>query len=372
MNNVFNFATSELSQDALLCYWFNFATEEHLNESIEERESAQKLLSLIIKEWTGDSIEYKNIQVNKIVRQFNKIDILLLVNDNYFILIEDKIYTSEHSDQINKYIKSLEEPIENTKNHLISKFNTMPEKKKIIPVYFKMIDQSDYELNKYCFINRKKVLEIINQYNYSELSLLKMFKEYVLNIEHEYKCYDNYQVSDWTYNNYFGYFSSLHKAYNYKAYTDYLNNRGGGFFANWFNFEPINIDNATDVFIMLSGPKKGEHDFTLEYRISYNPLEITDSEEKILFNHIEEIRTLICSKLNTFDRKDCPRKIPVSHKKEKSTDYKVIDDKTKEKELKTDRPESVRLAKSTVNKNEIKERIKDCNMLINQIIAQFS
>ena len=35
--NLFNFATSELSQDAFLCYLFNFAKEEY-KENIKEYE----------------------------------------------------------------------------------------------------------------------------------------------------------------------------------------------------------------------------------------------------------------------------------------------------------------------------------------------
>ncbi|MGX6971512.1 PD-(D/E)XK nuclease family protein [Vagococcus bubulae] len=121
MNNVFNFATNELSQDALLCYWFNFASEEHFNESINERESAQKLLSLIIKEWTGDNIDFKDIRVNKI-------DVLVLVNNKYLILIEDKIGTSEHGKQIDCYIESLTDLDKKNTKKIKDTLGLLPEK----------------------------------------------------------------------------------------------------------------------------------------------------------------------------------------------------------------------------------------------------
>ena len=37
-------------------------------------------------------------------KQYKSIDVLLTVNDKYKIIIEDKTYTSEHDDQLNRYL----------------------------------------------------------------------------------------------------------------------------------------------------------------------------------------------------------------------------------------------------------------------------
>ncbi len=94
-NNLFQFATSELSQDALICWVcnnYNFKTE---NTKLYE------LANIVLHKFLGD----ENIKINelRIEKQFYKIDVLLVINNKYAIVVEDKTHTSEHNNQIENY-----------------------------------------------------------------------------------------------------------------------------------------------------------------------------------------------------------------------------------------------------------------------------
>ena len=89
-NNLFDFATSELSQDAFICWLLNFAHEDHLRENRYLTECAQKLLQKMVPE------EEKSF-VTDIKQQYKNIDILIEVNDKYSVIIEDKTFSNTHA-----------------------------------------------------------------------------------------------------------------------------------------------------------------------------------------------------------------------------------------------------------------------------------
>lgn len=101
MENLFNFATKELSQDAFLCWLFaNYNCEQK-----EVRDFSRHLLAWFITDnLSQDNI--KNITNVKIKTQFKNIDIVIeckYENDNYIIVIEDKISSNAHDQQLVRY-----------------------------------------------------------------------------------------------------------------------------------------------------------------------------------------------------------------------------------------------------------------------------
>ena len=94
-NNLFSFATSELSQDAFICWCLNWIN--YPNENLYPM--AKDIFSNLLKE--EKDLENEEIEIK---RQVKKIDVLVLLKKSKkAYIIEDKTYTSEHSDQINKY-----------------------------------------------------------------------------------------------------------------------------------------------------------------------------------------------------------------------------------------------------------------------------
>lgn len=104
INNMFKFATKELSQDAFLCWLVNY-----INTDEEYRVVAKEFMKLLAHK-IGDKKLEKVINDDnytvKIRHQYKNIDILLEIEDLY-IIIEDKIKAIEHDNQINSYENKL-------------------------------------------------------------------------------------------------------------------------------------------------------------------------------------------------------------------------------------------------------------------------
>lgn len=107
-NNIFEYATGELSQDAFICWcanWFNDGSKPRLQEMSVE----------LMKLFAGVDV----INSVSICRQFSrdvyieakknaiKIYVLIIVNDSIAVIVEDKINTSEHDHQIQRYIDGI-------------------------------------------------------------------------------------------------------------------------------------------------------------------------------------------------------------------------------------------------------------------------
>ena len=108
-NNLFDFATSELSQDAFFCWSLNWlAVKEDTEDPYYKYGKA--MLDLFLGEHKKDI--YKEVEV---LKQFNRIDVLVLFKDNqdnqYALIIEDKTNTSEHNEQIEKYKNQLNDAL---------------------------------------------------------------------------------------------------------------------------------------------------------------------------------------------------------------------------------------------------------------------
>lgn len=188
-NNLFKFATKELSQDAFICWLMNFAHSDHLGENPILTECAKELLAKMLK-------IQEPLVVTSIERQYKNIDVLIQVNNKYNIIIEDKTFTSEHSDQINRYRKMLEN--ENFQN--------------IICVYYKIVEEN-FTGHVDVQITRKDLIDVFSKYiNTAKNAIFTDYYENLLEIETETQAYMNTKIELWRieYNHvYRGFFSHL-------------------------------------------------------------------------------------------------------------------------------------------------------------------
>src|SRR4051812_1220057 len=99
--NLFQFATSELSQDAFICWLLSWG-----DPNCESSDASLHRLGVV---FIGKLLEMCNVPVPspitsvKVQRQYKSIDILAVVNDQITILIEDKTATINHSNQLQRY-----------------------------------------------------------------------------------------------------------------------------------------------------------------------------------------------------------------------------------------------------------------------------
>ena len=123
MNNLFDYATSELSQDAVICWCLNW-----LNEP--EAELYPLAVNLLQKMGEGP---IEKGQTLRTIQQFYKTDILVcLAGKNRVILVEDKTDTSEHGEQIRRYREQLKRLSEEER-----RFCGIDENVEVRTVYFK-------------------------------------------------------------------------------------------------------------------------------------------------------------------------------------------------------------------------------------------
>ncbi len=234
-NNLFDFATSELSQDAFICWLLNFANKEHLNEDIYLTECAKKLLQKMVPE------ETEHI-VTDIKKQYNNIDVLVEVNDKYSIIIEDKTFSNVHDDQINEYEKKLKS--EGRQN--------------IKCVYYKIVEQAHDEkmaIN----IKRNDLLDTFSEYiDKTNNVIFRNYFDYLLAIDEDVNGYKNTPINFWRekYNHaYKGFFAHLVQdniiqikeddVVNGKYNWGYVANPNGGiWYLWWFSIKSECLDSC--------------------------------------------------------------------------------------------------------------------------------
>lgn len=120
MNNIFSFATGELSQDAFICWCLNWINEPDTVATHRYRQLGLDLLAkLIDKPSNCDKllkVDIKSIDKVILVQQVLNIDVLAIIPQyKLAIIIEDKTNTSEHGNQIKSYRDSLEDVFKNKK-----------------------------------------------------------------------------------------------------------------------------------------------------------------------------------------------------------------------------------------------------------------
>ncbi|MBP1971731.1 hypothetical protein J2Z83_003886 [Virgibacillus natechei] len=146
--NLFEFATSELSQDAFLCWFMSWSEKPYRSLDRSLHEAAIDFLAVI---FNRHNIPVPDIKSIKIKRQFKELDILAIINDTYAVLIEDKTNTKNHSNQLVRYRKAVEKAFP----ELIQ-----------LPIYYKIADQSHYRsVEKACYVpfKRRMMLEVLKR-----------------------------------------------------------------------------------------------------------------------------------------------------------------------------------------------------------------
>ncbi len=222
-NNLFSYATSELSQDAFICWLLSHAMEENWNKNSDLREVAVELLTKILE---SKNLKWENnTRVTNIQRQYNKIDILVSIGD-LRIIIEDKTFTGLHDNQINFY-----------KQKLVNE-NIVDEN--IICVFYKIIEQPLPLKDVNFEITRDYLLEIFQKHIETRNIGNAIFRDYVEHLEwikNEVNFYKFAPVSTWTKNTFVGFYkhlgNTIFKEENFS--WGYVSNPSGGFMGFWLN-----------------------------------------------------------------------------------------------------------------------------------------
>lgn len=218
--NLFEFATSELSQDAFLCWLMSWSEQPYCSLDRPLHEAAMEFISVI---FTIHSLPVPVVESITIKRQFKSLDILAIINDTYAILIEDKTYTKNHSNQLLRY----REAIENECPKLIQ-----------LPIYFKIADQSHYRsvVNAgYVPFKRKMMLRILkNGINIGIKNTIFLdYYRHLQELDDKYSAYRTKRLAEWDAYAWQGFYQEIQKEIH--GDWDYVSNQSGGFWGFWWD-----------------------------------------------------------------------------------------------------------------------------------------
>jgi hypothetical protein len=145
--NLFAFATKELSQDAFICWLLTWAYPRHRTNDETLHRTGRALLERLLA--AGGIRTLGEITTLEVHPQHKKIDILVLVNDDLAVLIEDKTDSFEHSNQLQRYLDTVNKDFPG---------------RKVAAIFLKTGDQCDYhtvrEKGYACFL-RRDLLDVL-------------------------------------------------------------------------------------------------------------------------------------------------------------------------------------------------------------------
>lgn len=224
MANIFSFATSELSQDTMLCWLLQLAAPEETLHPLHEvgTRFVNFLYTCCDKKLPGE------IQRCQVIKQDGHIDVQCQINSQDVILIEDKVGTKQHSDQLRRYQEQLQH------SGLT-----------ILPVYIQTGDQCDYSEvinNGYSVVCRKDLLAFFASCNDLRAKyhsdLLEDYVSFLSEIEADVQSYKKLPISQWKWNSWKGFYSELKKQLAEGGW-DYVSNPSGGFLGFWWHWSSI-------------------------------------------------------------------------------------------------------------------------------------
>lgn len=220
--NLFQYATSELSQDAFICWLLQWANKKYVSVDKLLNQCGQELLKALFKKQNEKlSIDIKRVDIR---RQDKNIDILCIVNEKYAIIIEDKTNTVNHSNQLVRYYSEISQRGEFAENE-------------IIRIYFKTGDQSNYKdvnSKEYRLFHRTDFLKVLNTYEGGNQILID-YRRHLQSIQDGIESFKTYELDKWNTASWIGFYINLQRRLN-DGDWGYVPNPSGGFQALWWHF----------------------------------------------------------------------------------------------------------------------------------------
>jgi hypothetical protein len=244
--NIFNYATNELTQDAFLSWVLAWAQPEFktANEPLHQL-GTDFLKSLLAKK----SIKLGKVENLEIKQQFKKIDVLVQLETNgkkYAIIIEDKVHSQHHSDQLLRY-----------KSVVSAQYKEAIQ----VPIYFKTGYQhnlTSVEKNGYHHYSLKDLLDVLTPKRVADINhdVLSQYHEFLADkephydwAENETKAYINKPIGEWSWWSCVGFFHIYNELLN-GGWGSVGNNREP-LLAMWFGSTPFEIRNSEGVTLNL-------------------------------------------------------------------------------------------------------------------------
>ena len=254
--NLYGFATKELAQDATIAYILAWAdpkySESHCRLHALGTELLRSLLRTQIREEDLPPIETLLVET-----QVDRIDILVRINPDQnahriILIIEDKVSTAEHSNQIERYKEAAENKYKDDYDQLVA-------------VYLKTGNESKASLPSEDICGRflrHDLLEVLDKFQDTQNTIVDDFRTYLQNWEDNTNSWKSKSYREWQGGQYQGFYVALESMWQKKGNHcgwGYYANPSGGFLACWLSGEQggklnwigTDEDRQADIFMQI-------------------------------------------------------------------------------------------------------------------------
>ena len=230
--NLYSFATKELAQDATLAYILAWAKPAYRESHPRLHRLGTDMLRALIASKIG-AAAVPPVTSLDVEMQSDRVDVLALSNDEngkgLVLLVEDKVGTHEHSNQIERYIETAEKKYPN---------------RKIVPVYMKTGNASQQDLppeDKCGRFLRRDLLDVLDRFPDTGDTIINNFRAHLQVWENETISYRDEPVSKWgdKWRRIEGFYTELENRMAKESKWqnpgwEYTNNPAGGFYCFYF------------------------------------------------------------------------------------------------------------------------------------------
>lgn len=214
--NLFKFATKELSQDAFLAWLLQWASPQCREHNPALNAVATEFVNRLISLQGTAPPEITRIEVEL---QWEKIDVCAEINYSHLIIIEDKVGTDAHSDQLSRYYN-------------IAKDWCQEHGRELIAVYIKT--HSDCSSNfariaeeGFAVFGRRELLEFLNAHEVAS-DIYNDFRDRLREIETAESLFRVVPIAEWSWDAWKGFYQAVEQARPLKEWN-YVPNQSGGF-----------------------------------------------------------------------------------------------------------------------------------------------
>ena len=219
--NIFSYATSELSQDAMIAWLLQWASPEYGEADPDLHRTGKEFVRLLAGK--SDDFHIESVDVG---RQWENIDIWAEINDNTFLIIEDKTGTTIHDDQLERYKISLKREYSGKRTDLCYAYVKTSEEPRSVLM---SIEQSGFKT-----ISRAEILRCLNGYRGND-TLMVSYRKHLQGIEDSVMSYKTLPEKKWGWNAWQGFYKELESRVDIDSWG-YVANPSGGFLGAWWHF----------------------------------------------------------------------------------------------------------------------------------------
>ena len=223
--NLFDYAPNELSQDAFLAWLMWWAAPECAAYDRELHECGAAFVRMLLGKEGDAGFRVEKIAVYK---QREHVDLWVDVNDDWTLIVEDKVNTREHSSQLERYRE-------------IAAKHCAGNERELRCVYLKTGSDTRQTLRQiegkgYAVVDRRKLLAFFEEHR-AENAIYRDYAERLRAVEESEESWRTLPIGEWNKNDelWTGFYRYLDETMDVEGWGK-VSNPSGGFLGLWWNF----------------------------------------------------------------------------------------------------------------------------------------